>query len=212
MNRIIGFVIIVSALLAHGAFAQEKKKVLFSNGRFTFYGDRMESFDIYKEVYRAGQGLTITRDRQPKFKRGDFRLDKLYLQTPYPILDAVFALAIDEAFRVVAPKGTKSAQMGPGKPGSRYYQPYYYHVDGIRFDPCVPRSFGDSFYAVLNNFTYRNSSLRIILRGKGCTLDSVLLDGKLVTVIPTDLKGQHNVEVFMKDYVKTAFPGLINAS
>jgi hypothetical protein len=114
------------------AVAQEEP--IFSNDRFVFYKDRLETRDFYKGVYRSTQGLAITKDGKPGFKWNGFRKDKLYLQTPYPILDATFAYAVDETLGCIAPAGTKSAvradYVGPDKPGGKYYRRYYYYTHG----------------------------------------------------------------------------------
>jgi len=109
-------------------FSQEKE--IFANERFRFYPDRIESFDKHKGVYRSSDGLTIRKDGdyEPTWDRA--RTNKLYLQTPYPILDATFFLAVDEALGVVAPAGTKSAMLEADKPGGRYYHPYFYFTHG----------------------------------------------------------------------------------
>ncbi|MBN1411118.1 MAG: carbohydrate-binding protein [Spirochaetales bacterium] len=81
-----------------------------------------------------------------------------------------------------------------------------YETNGIYFDPCVPVSFGNDFYAVLNNFTYRNSTLRIILVGAGTNLDHITLDGAIVSSIPTDLSGSHEVKLFMSGNSNPVIP------
>jgi hypothetical protein len=81
-----------------------------------------------------------------------------------------------------------------------------YDPDRIRFAPCVPDGFTDAFYAVLNNFAYRGTRLRIILIGKGTTVERVLLDGVRADVIPTGLKGSHTVSILMKDHANPAIP------
>ena len=47
--------------------------------------------------------MTFTKDGDPDFKWEEFRPDSLHLQTPYPILDAAFSLAVDEALTCIAP-------------------------------------------------------------------------------------------------------------
>jgi hypothetical protein len=81
-----------------------------------------------------------------------------------------------------------------------------YEPDGIRFRPCVPTDFGDDFYAILNNFEYRDCSLRIILTGKGTCLQSIELDGKPTDKIPVDLKGRHTVRLVMTGSGKPSLP------
>ena len=103
---------------------------LFSNSQFAFYSDRLESFDVYKGVYRSSDGKTITQDGAPDAIWKGSRPDKLHLRTPFPILDAAFALAVDEALGCVAPAGTASEFLGGGEPGSPYYHRYYYWTHG----------------------------------------------------------------------------------
>ncbi len=115
-----------------GGAARAEDAPLFSNSQFAFYSDRLESFDVHKGVYRSSDGKTITRDGAPGAIWKGFRPDKLHLSTPFPILDAAFALAVDEALGCVAKAGTVSCQLDGGKPGSPYYRPYYYWTHGSR--------------------------------------------------------------------------------
>ena len=81
-----------------------------------------------------------------------------------------------------------------------------YEVDGIRFQPCVPAIFTNDFYAVLNNFTYRQSVLRIVLEGSGCVVHRILLDGREVAMVLADLKGPHTVTILMTGHGDPAIP------
>ena len=81
-----------------------------------------------------------------------------------------------------------------------------YNPGNLQFAPCVPHSFGNDFYAVLNHFHYRNGELRIILTGCGTTLQSLLLDGTLVTSIPANLTGSHEVQVIMTNAGAPSIP------
>jgi autotransporter-associated beta strand protein len=103
---------------------------IFANTAFRFFPDRMEAFDVYQGVYRSSDGLTLTKDGDPTYTWANARLDRLYLQSAFPILDATFALAVDALFRVRAPAGTTSAQLGGDQPGGQYYVPYFYFTHG----------------------------------------------------------------------------------
>ncbi len=103
---------------------------IFSNSAFVFYPDRMECSDVYAGVYRSTNGLTITQDGNPSYAWTTPQMNQLSLQTPYPILDGAFALAVDALFKVRAPAGTASAMLGGYSPGSVYYVPYFYMTHG----------------------------------------------------------------------------------
>ena len=81
-----------------------------------------------------------------------------------------------------------------------------YNPDGIQFVPCVPHSFGRNFYAVLNNFAYRDSNLRIILKGCGTVVQSILVDGVATDSVPATLAGSHVVEITMSNAGTPAVP------
>jgi hypothetical protein len=115
-------------LLGRLCFSQEP--AIFANDRYTFYPDRMESFDQYQGVYRSATGLTICKDGATGSAWDRAHTDKLCLQTPYPILDAAFFLAVDETLRMVAPAGTKSAMLEADQPGGKYYHPFYLLTHG----------------------------------------------------------------------------------
>ena len=130
-------VLIVAATMAIGiaraeedVTAQPCNRAIFANDRYRFFPDRMESFDVYPGVFRSADGRSITKDGDPTYAWHRKWPESLTLATPYPILDAVFALAVDEALSVVAPAGTKSAQLDGDKPGGRYYWPYYFYTHG----------------------------------------------------------------------------------
>jgi hypothetical protein len=74
-----------------------------------------------------------------------------------------------------------------------------YEPDGLRFDPCVPLQFGESFEAELRNVHYREANLTIKLSGSGVVLKRLLLDGAAVDLIPKDLRGPHRVALEMAD-------------
>jgi hypothetical protein len=81
-----------------------------------------------------------------------------------------------------------------------------YAPDCLQFAPCVPRAFGNGFYAVLNNFNYRNSSLRIILTGCGTTVQNILLDGTSVNGVPATVTGSHVVQIQMANAASPIIP------
>jgi len=104
---------------------------LFSNSSFSFYDNRLVSNDKYTGTWRSTDGMSITKDGDTAHGTWNRAAsDKLYLQTPYPILDAAFSLAIRESLDVIAPAGTKSAQLAGDSPGGTYYYPYYYFTHG----------------------------------------------------------------------------------
>lgn len=104
--------------------------VLYSNERFTFYPDRMVAKDCYTGVYRSTDGKRITKDGDSSWTWDHRKEDKLHLQTPYPILNAVFALAVSESLDYVAPAGTNSDMLCGDEPGGQYYYPYFYYTHG----------------------------------------------------------------------------------
>ena len=66
----------------------------------------MECSDYYAGVYRSTNGVTITQDGNPGYAWTNPQSGKLCLQTPFPILDATFSLAVDALSKVRAPAGT----------------------------------------------------------------------------------------------------------
>jgi len=103
---------------------------IYENSAYRFYADRMEAWDVYAGIYRSTNVTTITRDGDAAYTWTNALLDKLYLQTPYPILDACYALGVSEMFKVRAPAGTTSAQLAGDAPGGQYYFPYYFMTHG----------------------------------------------------------------------------------
>jgi len=63
---------------------------------------------------------------------------------------------------------------------------------GLRFEPTVPKGWGD---VTLTGIPYRNAVLNLTLRGSGSRVRSLLLDGKNVKAIPTQLNGPHSVDI-----------------
>ncbi|HTL73355.1 MAG TPA: autotransporter-associated beta strand repeat-containing protein, partial [bacterium] len=103
---------------------------IFSNSAFVFYPDRLECSDYYAGIYRSTNGVTITQDGNPGYAWTNPQSGELSLQTPFPILDATFSLAVDALSKVRAPAGTASAMLGGYSSGSIYYVPYYYMTHG----------------------------------------------------------------------------------
>jgi hypothetical protein len=110
--------------------AAAREPVLFQTRAYTFYADRLEAHDAYRGTYRTADGRTIRKDGDPAYTWSKARPDKLSLHTPYPILDAAYALAVSETLAMIAPAGTKSDQLDGDRPGGRYYYPYYYWTHG----------------------------------------------------------------------------------
>jgi hypothetical protein len=118
------------AMLSEAVLAQPPAQPIFANDRYRFFRDRMESFDAYPGVFRSADGWSLSRDGDPAYAWQRKHAENLTLATPYPILDAVFALAVDKTLEVVAPVGTRSAQLEGDSPGGEYYYPYYYYTHG----------------------------------------------------------------------------------
>jgi hypothetical protein len=72
-----------------------------------------------------------------------------------------------------------------------------YNIDGLTLYPAVPESLAN---IEISNFRYRESILNIVVKGWG-TNGVVNLDGVRVTKIPTDLQGNHLIEIVMNDPV-----------
>ena len=121
---------IAGAILAGDVLAQPADRPIFANDRYRFFRDRMESFDVYPGVFRSTDGRSLSKDGDPGYAWQRKHPENLTLVTSYPILDAVFTLAVDETLGVVAPAGTKSAQLDGDVPGGQYYYPYYYYTHG----------------------------------------------------------------------------------
>ena len=65
---------------------------------------------------------------------------------------------------------------------------------------------GDGFFAVLNSVRYRDSTLRIILTGRGTTVERLLLDGQEVERVSPSLEGAHVVSIVMQGSGDPAIP------
>ncbi|WP_197068358.1 DUF7402 domain-containing protein [Candidatus Soleaferrea massiliensis] len=75
-----------------------------------------------------------------------------------------------------------------------------YTVDGITFAPFVPEWMDGPFE--LTDLKYHDTTLNLKLSGKGDTLVSIIVDGEekdLSYIFPTDLTGEHTVEMVVSD-------------
>ena len=52
--------------------------------------------------------------------------------------------------------------------------------------------------AELVNFAYRDASLKILLEGTGTTVERILVNGREVTHVPGDLKGENTIRIVMQ--------------
>jgi len=70
-----------------------------------------------------------------------------------------------------------------------------FEPDGLRFEPFVPK--GYEGVKTLENFRYRDMTLKVIVRGFGTGIASVKLDGVTVdeAFVPGDLTGAHTIEL-----------------
>lgn len=74
-----------------------------------------------------------------------------------------------------------------------------FNTDGIEFHPFVPAAFaGDK---TIYGFKYRKALLAITIKGTGCHIETMTLDGEEVDShsIPATLEGQHYVEITLSD-------------
>ena len=71
--------------------------------------------------------------------------------------------------------------------------------DGLQFIPHVPKAFEGK--RNLKNFTYRKSILNIWMEGYGNKIDSIWLDGNLLTAgfIPSNLIGVHDIKIILSN-------------
>jgi len=161
--------------------------VIFENERYRFFPDRMESFDCYPGVFRSTDHQSITKDGDPNYTWHPQRSDTLTLRTPYPILDAVFALAVDETLAMIAPAGTDSHRLKGGQPGDQYYAPYYYwtHGSDIREytrDSAQHIQWGDS--VLLSPATARGTLLRCCDLNRRSIREDAVVTADSVHLIP----------------------------
>lgn len=72
-----------------------------------------------------------------------------------------------------------------------------FDVDGIRFNPVIPKVFSGT--RTLRNFKYRNAILNITVKGYGRKIHSITLDGKslLQNFLPSAINGEHDIEIKM---------------
>ncbi|MDR5839178.1 MGH1-like glycoside hydrolase domain-containing protein [Caballeronia sp. LZ034LL] len=70
-------------------------------------------------------------------------------------------------------------------------------VDGLKFEPVLPKSVGD---VEISNLRYRNAVLDIKLRGAGDHVKKFKLDGVATSnLVPKDLSGNHTIEISLDD-------------
>ncbi len=78
----------------------------------------------------------------------------------------------------------------------------HFEEKGLEFKPFVPKALADS--RSLTNFRYRDASLDISISGYGSQIKSFKLDGKEHSpLLPTNIKGNHKVEIVMADNAVT---------
>ncbi|MBN2807843.1 MAG: hypothetical protein JXR22_14390, partial [Prolixibacteraceae bacterium] len=79
----------------------------------------------------------------------------------------------------------------------RVFTGMHFEVDGIRFQPVVPKAYGGT--RTLSNFSYRNSHLDIVVKGHGTEIEAFMLDGEPMEepFIPATMEGKHRVEILL---------------
>ena len=86
---------------------------------------------------------------------------------------------------------------------SGYYRVLFgmvYDEDGITFNPYVPEWLEGT--STLRNYTYRNSTLTLVVSGKGDKLTSLKVDGAAVPLnytLPANSSGNHTIEMVVTD-------------
>jgi len=70
-----------------------------------------------------------------------------------------------------------------------------YNIDGLTLFPAVPETLSNM---EISNFRYRDAILNIVVKGWG-TNGVINLDGVRINKIPTDLHGNHLIEIVMND-------------
>ncbi|HPS95823.1 MAG TPA: hypothetical protein PK115_04440 [Bacteroidales bacterium] len=72
-----------------------------------------------------------------------------------------------------------------------------FDVDGIRFNPVIPKVFSGN--RTLRNFKYRNAILDITVKGYGRRIHSITLDGNPLSgnLLPATINGKHDIEIKM---------------
>lgn len=73
----------------------------------------------------------------------------------------------------------------------------HFDVDGIRFQPVVPKAYNGT--RTLSNFTYRNATLDITVKGHGNEIAAFKLDGETMdkAFVPASLQGVHHIEIVL---------------
>lgn len=75
-----------------------------------------------------------------------------------------------------------------------------FEVDGIRFNPVIPKLFGGE--KKLSNFKYRDATFDITVVGFGNKIASIKMDGKPLdeAFIPAEIQGKHVIEIQMDNH------------
>ncbi|MEO1435139.1 MAG: glycogen debranching protein, partial [Bacteroidota bacterium] len=91
----------------------------------------------------------------------------------------------------------------------RVFMGMQFEVDGLRFQPFVPKAYsGDK---TMSNFTYRDATLTIMVKGYGNKIASFKLDGKEQDpFLPGEISGQHTVEIILDDNAGSQQINLVN--
>jgi len=160
---------------------------IYENSAFRFFPDRLEEWDAYPGIYRSTNGITLTKDGDSTYAWTNDVRDKLYLQTPFPILDASYSLGVSQMFTVRAPAGTTSAQLAGDIPGGQYYVPYYYMTHGsdtreYSRDSSQHIQLGDS--VIIDPVATRGSLIRRCDFSSSLIRDDAVLTGDNIHFIP----------------------------
>ena len=72
-----------------------------------------------------------------------------------------------------------------------------FEQDGMKFNPVIPESY-DGNYS-LRNFTYRNGTYDIFVKGHGDDISSFVIDAKETSgnSVPSSMTGKHTIEIVM---------------
>ncbi len=81
----------------------------------------------------------------------------------------------------------------------RLFMGISFEVDGIHFDPVIPKEYGGR--KTLSNFRYRDAILNITVNGYGNKISSIKSDGVTMTgnFLPAMISGTHNIEIVMEN-------------
>lgn len=81
----------------------------------------------------------------------------------------------------------------------RVFMGMHFEENGIVFNPVIPKLYGG--LKVLENFSYRNSKLRIEVKGYGNNISEFYLDGDKIDkpFYPANLEGPHEIIIYMSN-------------